>query len=266
MDTRQWGPDAWKLLHLIATSQYAAKSKSFWEMLPFVLPCKFCRASLTEYYKVLPVPNKQEDFAEWLYKIHNLVNQKLRDQGQSLPPDPPFKAVLQRYQELLELGCSKTEFAGWTFLFCIADNHPSSSPSKPMPDAPTQVPKSLTERNRYNLLTPNERKRALQTFLQSIPDVLPFKEWQDSWKKHAGSVQAAVKNRKACLSWLWKIRCGIESDLHQMKSTTFYGLCKKIASYRSGCSKSLRAKTCRRIQKAGAGKTSRRKTRSTKQR
>jgi hypothetical protein len=261
MDTRVWGPDAWRLLHLIATSPYAAKSKPFWDMLPFVLPCKFCRASLTEYYNVLPVPSKQEEFAEWLYKIHNLVNQKLRDQGQSVPPDPPFKDVLERYEQLLSLGCSKTEFAGWTFLFCIADNHPSSSPSKPMPDAPEVVPKTLVERNRYNLLTPAERKRTLQTFWNSIPDVLPFKEWQDSWNQHASSVKAAMKDRKSCLRWLWKIRCGIESDLHQMKSTTFYGLCKKIASYRSGCSKSLRAKTCRRTQKAGS-----RKTRSNKQR
>lgn len=261
MDTREWGPDAWRLLHLIATSDYTTKSKSFWEMLPFVLPCKFCRASLTEYYKVLPVPSKKEDFAEWLYKIHNLVNQKLRDQGQHLPPDPPFNAVLQRYKELLQLGCSKTNFAGWTFLFCIADNHPSNSPSKPMPDAPDVLPTSLIERNRYNLLTPSERKKALKLFLQSIPDVLPFKEWQESWKKHAPSITHALQNRKSCLRWLWKIRCGLEGDLDQMKTTTFYGLCKKIASYRSGCSKSLRAKTCRRTQKAGS-----RKTRSNKQR
>jgi hypothetical protein len=221
---------------------------------------------LSEYYKALPVPSKKEDFAEWLYKIHNLVNQKLRDQGQSLPPDPPFNAVLEQYQQLLQLGCSKTDFAGWTFLFCIADNHPSSTPSKPMPDAPTAVPRTLSERNRYNLLTLSERKRTLQTFLQSIPEVLPFKEWQDSWKKHAGSVKPVLQNRKACLAWLWKIRCGLESDLNKMKSTTFYGLCKKIASYRSGCSKSLRAKTCRRMQNAGARKTRRRKTKSTKQR
>ena len=260
MDTRFWGPSGWRLLHLIATGPNAAKNNTFWETLPFILPCKFCRASLAEYYDELPIPTKQEDFAEWLYKIHNKVNQKLREQGQNLEPDPPFKAVHEQYASLLSQGCTKITFPGWELLFCLADNHPSSSPSKPMPDTPTPHPTSLKERNRYNLLTPAERKSALRRFWLSLPEVLPFEEWKDSWKKHAGPIQRAVSSRRSALSWLWKIRCGMDRELHALGKTDYYGLCKTIRQHRSGCSSSTRAKTCRAIR---GGK---RKTRRSKQR
>lgn len=266
MDTRFWGPSGWRLLHMIATGPNANKSMTFWKMLPFVLPCKFCRASLTDYYKLHPIPIQQEDFSRWLYTIHNLVNQKLRDQGQHLDPDPPYDAVFSRYSEILSQGCSKTEFPGWDFLFCIADNHPGSSPSKPMPDVPSPPPTSLIERNRYNLLTVKERKYALRRFWESIPSVLPFDEWATSWRKYQDTISVALRNRQSTLSWLWKIRCGMDNDLDSISKISFYGLCKRIATHRSGCSKSTRAKTCRRIPKQYAGTRKARKTRRLKQR
>ena len=265
MDTKFWGPSGWRLLHMISVSEYAYK-KPFWKQLPYVLPCKFCRASLTDYYALLSIPTETREFPEWLYKVHTLVNQKLRDQGQRLPPDPPFSMVRDMYRERLEIGCSKTNFPGWDFLFSIADNHPDSSPSKPMPDTPEQEPTSLEERNKYNLLTPKERKLQLKEFWRVLPQVLPFKEWQLSWKQHAGPLHEAVRSRKSALAWLWKIRCGMENDLHHMKRDTFYGLCKRVATHRSGCATSKRAKTCRRIPVQNAGSRSQRKTRTRKQR
>jgi hypothetical protein len=259
MDTRFWGPSGWRILHMIAEGPNASKNKTFWMMLPFVLPCKFCRASLTDYYRLHPIPSQQQDYQKWLYTIHNLVNQKLRDQGQTLDPDPSYEAVKAHYSQLLDVGCSKVEFPGWSFFFCIADNHPTSSPSKPMPDTPTIPPTTLVERNKYNLLTPSERKHALKKFWQSIPDVLPFHEWSTSWKTHAGSTTKAIKNRRSALAWLWKIRCGMDTDLHTMSTLNFHGLCKQIATHRSGCSKSTRARTCRRVSTAVSG--GRRKTR-----
>lgn len=264
MDTRFWGPSGWRLLHMIATGPNANTNRTFWTMLPFILPCKFCRASLTDYYKVLPIPNKQEDYSEWLYKIHNLVNGKLRDQGQSLAPDPPYDAVKEQYEMMLEQGCSRTEFPGWDFLFSIADNHPDSSPSKPMPDTPDVHPTSLIERNRYNLLTAKERKDALRKFWDALPAVLPFKEWKKAWKIHAGFLTKATQSRRSAMAWLWAIRCGMDGDLEKMSDTNFYGLCKRVATHRSGCSRSLRAKTCRRIQHAGSKNGA--KTRRHKQR
>lgn len=259
MDTRFWGPSGWRLLHLIAAGANAGTNRQFWEMLPFILPCKFCRASLSEYYEQHPIPSK--DYDKWLYKIHNCVNKKLRDQGLNVAPDPPLNEVLTHYSSLLEQGCTRTYFPGWDFLFCIADNHPNSSPSKPMPDTPSPRPTDLKERNRYNLLTPKERRKALKDFWLALPDILPFYEWSTSWRKHAGPIHRATASRRSALSWLWKIRCGFEQDLQQMSNKDYHGLCKQIATHRSGCSTSKNAKTCRRLKPKSGGSKSIRKTR-----
>ena len=241
MDTRYWGPSGWRLLHLIAAK---GAPKSFWKTIPFILPCKFCRASLTEYYEIHPIPINHQD--KWLYKIHNKVSEKLRSQGQHIEPDPRLKDVLNHYTTLLEQGCTKTYFPGWEFLFSIADNHPYCSPSKPMPDAPSTIPDSIEERNRYNMLTPNERVEQLTAFWIELQQALPFQEWQTSWKKHAGHIERGINHRKSALTWLWKIRCGLDTDLQQLSTHNFHGLCKEIANHRSGCSTNKRAKTCRR--------------------
>ena len=63
MDTKFWGPSGWKLLHLITFTYEPSQSKAvgkFFELLPFVLPCKFCRASLTEYMDDDPIDLKSK--------------------------------------------------------------------------------------------------------------------------------------------------------------------------------------------------------------
>ena len=247
MDTRYWGPSGWQLLHLIASK---GAPKSFWKTIPYILPCKFCRTSLTEYYQSLPIPTTKQDV--WLYKIHNKVNAKLRSQGQTVQPDPKQTDVIEHYKNLLAQGCTKTYFPGWEFIFSIADNHPYCSPSKPMPDAPSVIPSSLEEKNLYNLLTPNERVEQLKNFWIELSNALPFEEWKQSWKKHAGPISKATHNRKSALSWLWRIRCGMENDLQQLGNKDFHGLCKEVAKHRSGCSTSTRAKTCRSRPKLGS--------------
>lgn len=242
MDTRYWGPSGWQLLHLIAAK---GAYKTFWKTIPFILPCKFCRASLSTFYKELPPPTNNQD--TWFYNIHNKVNNKLRSQGQTVAPDPSKEKVLEYYNSMLNGGCTKIFFPGWEFLFSIADNHPYCTPSKPMPDAPKEPLKTIEEKNRYNLLTPNERVAQLKAFWTLLPDALPFQEWKTSWKKHMGPIQEAIKNRRSAKSWLWKIKCGLESDLEQLGNTTFNGLCKQVAKHRSGCSTSKKAKTCRKI-------------------
>ena len=249
MDTRYWGPSGWKLLHLIAAAQ--RPSRQFWSVIPYVLPCKFCRASLSTYYEALPIPESPKEYPEWLWKIHNQVNDKLRNQGQAIPPDPSFSSVEKRYNELLAQDCTKTFFDAWNFLFCIADNHPSSSPSIPMPDIPEKGIQSMSdmEKNKYNVLPIQIRKQKLRIFWKTLGDALPYQEWRDSWKKHAGPILQASGSRKGALSWLWKIRKGMEKDLQIMDRTDFQGLCKAVAQHRSGCAKSTRARTCRRRNK-----------------
>jgi len=267
MDTRYWGPSGWRLLHLIAASPYANSNRQFWEMLPYVLPCKFCRSSLTIYYASYPIPTKLSEFPKWLYIIHNCVNDKLRDQGQDVPQNPPMKSILEYYSNYYKQGCTKTLFPGWEFLFSIADNHPSGSPSKPMPDTPDGfIPTTLEEKNRYNLLTTEERIECLRIFWSTLPSILPFEEWRTSWRSYTGPLTKAIQHRKSAMSWLWTIRCGLESDLEQLGETNFYGLCKEVAAYRSGCSTSKRAKTCRSIRHGKTRTSKARKTRSHKQR
>ena len=84
MDTRFWGPSGWKMLHLITfdykySSANAVKYAHFFESLPYILPCKFCRASLTDYYRQYPFLNTNEtyvnlnpslDLKKWMYNIH----------------------------------------------------------------------------------------------------------------------------------------------------------------------------------------------------
>jgi hypothetical protein len=249
MDTKFWGPPAWRLLHLIAAAKKTYRP--FWDLLPFVLPCKFCRASLTGYYEKLPL---EAPLDKWLWKVHNQVNAKLRGQGQKLPADPAFSVVRRVYQERLDAGCTRTEFPGWEFLFCIADNHPAMSPSAPMPDCKDEEicdidVMSSHEKNKKNLLTPEERMEYITQFFEAIPHVLPFPEWKASWNKHAtraGSVREAMKQRSTILTWLYTIRCGMEQDLGQLNKESFYGLCKELKKHRSGCGKSRRARTCRK--------------------
>ena len=116
-----------------------------------------------------------------------------------------------------------------------------------MPDAPTSPPKTLEEKNRYNMLTPDERVAKLKEFWVLLKDALPFQEWKTSWKTHAGPIKMAITNRRSAKSWLWKIKCGLESDLEQLGTTSYNGLCKQVAKHRSGCSTSKKARTCRKM-------------------
>ncbi len=256
MDTKYWGPSGWKLLHLIAeadTVQGRKINRPFWESLPYVLPCKFCRASLTEYYQVHPIPAEPKEMSKWLYTIHNCVNEKLRSQGQDLPANPPYDAVSAHYRELLGRGCTESVFPGWEFLFSCADNYPGTAPSKPMPDTPVEVLEAtkksgyqltLEEANRYNLLGADARIRMLRRFMDAVPAVLPFPLWSSLWRRHC---KKDYSGRGAAKRTLWCIRCALARALAHKSETTYHGLCVELAAQRSGCSASRRAKTCRAL-------------------
>ncbi len=250
MDTRFWGPSGWQLLHLMAEGGFPTNdARQFWLLLPFVLPCKFCRASLSMYYKKYPVPTKGEDLPKWLWSIHNCVNSKLRSQNLPVAEDPPFELVHAKYKSLFEQGCTRTRFPGWVFLFCIADNHPNYGKTSPMPDVPSPQPTSLEDRNEYNLLTPKERLVFYKEFFQAIPHAFPYKEWSISWNKHSKGLTKALENRSSLLKWLYAIQCGMNKDLNWLAKDTYYGLCKVIREHRSGCGSDKKAKTCRKTRK-----------------
>ena len=98
MDTRYWGPSGWELFHLIAFR--SPHPDDVLNQMKDVLPCKYCRASTTQFVQTHPL---RGDPGKWLYEIHNMVNNKLRTQCASDPkvvdpgPDPAFEKVKAKY-------------------------------------------------------------------------------------------------------------------------------------------------------------------------
>jgi hypothetical protein len=257
MDTRFWGPSGWRLLHTI-TFAYVPRSdkaavRDFFMMLPFVLPCKYCRTSLSEYmekYNIDQALESRSKLCRWLWKIHNEVNSKLRNQKIPVNPDPSFEEVEQFYNDILSSGCSRTDFPGWDFLFSIADLHPfskSARTSAPITKSGAPSCESLTsleEKNKRNCLKPEERLPLYNTFWKTLGMVLPFKEWRESWAKHSDN--STLDTRSATMKWLWNIRCNMENDLELLNRCNYSSLCKTLNNHRSDCNKKVRGKTCRK--------------------
>lgn len=245
MDTRYWGPSGWKLLHSITFSGDLPSEKDykdFFNAIAFILPCKYCRKSYTEY--ILKDPITQS--SKWLWRIHNCVNDKLRSQRLCTYDDPSYADVKKIYEEKLLQGCSKVHFEGWEFLFSIVEGHPLSRlslGSKPFSD---EVHDSIHERNMNNSCTPEERMIYYNQFWKLLPKMLPFPEWRTLWKKYD---TGNWDTRKESLNNLYAIRCSLEKDLELENKTKFSSLCKELRSYKSGCNKSKRSKTCRRKKK-----------------
>lgn len=255
MDTRYWGPSGWRLLHLISFSDTPKRQIfcDFFNTLPYVLPCRFCRQSLSEYLQADPVDCALKDgsLAKWLWRIHNDVNAKLRGQHLPTAPDPPFSAVKKVYTDRLAAGCSRTTFDGWEFLFSVAEAHPlsrqgrSSVPNEGHPPLEELEGASPLERNRWNVMTPEERLPYYNRFWSLLPEVLPFPEWTKAWKRAVRETDYPAC-RISCLKWVWGIRREMEKDLELLNKTTYASLCKELRTYRSGCASRKRGKTCRR--------------------
>jgi hypothetical protein len=254
MDTRFWGPSGWKLLHTITFAYKVSDKvavKEFFQMLPYVLPCKYCRTSLAGYMDTYPLEGaleSRETLTLWLWKIHNEVNAKLRNQHLVKTSDPPFEAVQKYYKQFIALGCSRTEFPGWDFLFSVADLHPysmSARKSVPMPGAPPcETMATFEEKNKWNCLKPEERLPLYNAFWRSIGLVLPFKEWRESWAEIG--IPENLSTKSSTMKWLWKVRCKMETDLELLNRCKFSHLCKALEINRSDCSKRTRGKTCRK--------------------
>jgi hypothetical protein len=249
MDTRYWGPSGWRLLHLIAQAGRGPLA-AFFETLPYILPCKYCRHSLSGYIQADPIPRSKGDVPRWLWRIHNDVNAKLRSQRLPTAADPPFSRVETIYRERLAAGCTRTTFEGWEFLFSVAEAHPRSRAgrgSTPLQGAPAEeeLEKATPlERNRWNVMTPEERMPYYTAFWELLPRVLPFSEWETAWRAAAGT--CSVDCRTDCLKGVWGIRCEMERRLELLNRTRYSDLCQELRQHRSGCGKAVRGKTCRR--------------------
>ena len=256
MDTRFWGPSGWRLLHLItfaANTLPKADLHAFFEALPYVLPCKYCRASLADYYTADPIPTKAADYAPWLYRIHNRVNGKLRDQKLVTTKDPLWPAVKREYETWLSQPCTKRRMVGWDFLFSVAYTTPCPAvKSSPMPSAPPLPVLTTPElRNRWSLMPTKERLCYMKRWWGLLPRVLPFPEWRTAWTRVVPTTLSLGEGRRAVTSWLYAAEKAMCTALKEdLPHESFTGLCSELDTFASGCGRAKhgKLKTCRAVK------------------
>ena len=205
MDTRFWGPSGWQLFHWV--SFRAKDPQEFLRGMPEILPCKFCRASTSEYVKEHPLKG---DPGKWLYDIHNMVNNKLRTQCKDDPkvinpgPDPSFEEVKKKYEHMNLKGV-----LGRDFLFSIAANYPDQ---------------------------PSESDTATQKkFLKNLEKVYPGV---------SGHIDVDLTSRKTYMKSMYLF---LKSVAGKSKMPTYRGYVNRVMYYKSGCAKkTYKGKTCRR--------------------
>jgi hypothetical protein len=231
MDTRFWGPAGWKLLHQIAykypenpTNEDKLNYGIFFSNIANVLPCKYCRKSYSKFLKNLPIENfleNRDKLTEWLYLIHNKVNNKLRRQGFLKTPNPSLKEINERY-----LGCSyvKCQLAGWDFIYSIVFNYPEDNP------APSLASSYLT-------------------FFTYLGRVIPCPEYRKYYNSFISKdkIENYLINQKELSTWLYKINCKINDKLNE-KNKDFDKLCTYYLSFKANSckNKNHKGKTCRK--------------------
>jgi hypothetical protein len=236
MDTRFWGPSGWKLLHSIAINyglKNAITNKErdnfgiFFSTLEYVLPCKYCRMSLTQYVDELPIEDHlstNESFNFWLYSIHNKVNKKLRDQGLLHDKDPPFRDIMKKYKTLTKKHqCDICDLSSWDFLYSICFN--------------------LPPRNSIDM----ERKKNYILFFNYLAKVLPSTHNRNNFQEYLDKhpIENNIDSRKKLTKWFYNFNC------YKNKTELNYNsVCHKYEKIRSKCEKKgakvKGVKTCRK--------------------
>lgn len=229
MDTRFWGPSGWQLLHLIAHSQKGSPEpyELFFSNIKNVLPCKFCRASTAEFMeKELPLHPSISNVALWLYKLHNRVNQKLREQSKTDTsirdpgPNPSFEEVSQKYETFLKYGPAELKvFPGADFLFTLAYNYP---------EKPT-----------------SDQVEAHHRFWETLVIIFPYKHLQEALQSYMAkrAIYPALQNRSSYMQWVH----GLLKKVCRGKIRSYRGMCQHVGYYKSACNNpTYRGKTCRR--------------------
>jgi hypothetical protein len=267
MDTRFWGPSGWKLIHLVAqesahTGCHASAVLEWFQLLEYILPCKYCRASFHDYIRLQPLTLEiimdTERFNRWAYDIHNRVNDKLRGQGLLTTPNPSWAEIRDQYRTLHDGLCKGTPLLGWDFMTSVAYSTPASDYKPiPMPDTPELdaaglAALSFAERNRYNLLTREERLSCLKRWWGLIPSILPCAVWRTAW---AGGMKKAGppplrRGRDVMTRWMWRIEEGVCADLRcPTPHRSFPALRHEVSAFESGCGVAKKGKTCRTRRK-----------------
>lgn len=232
MDTRFWGPPGWKLLHSVSSgypesppSQLRDTYRIWFQTLPEVLPCIYCRRSLSQYYRDLPATGCQafdgcKNLSTWLYHIHNKVNDKLRQQGLNDKDDPSLKKILKRY-------CGKEGdkcLQGWDFLYAIALNYPE-----------------------HQSLVTKQQEQNYYLFFSYLPKVMPHSEMSRKMARYAQEypIRHFLKNRIDLSKWLYGLEKSVSGDC-----CCYSQRCREVEQFRAGCKgKGDEKPTCRATSK-----------------
>jgi hypothetical protein len=189
--------------------------------------------------------------AHWMYRIHNRVNGKLREQKLIETADPTWGSVKTLYTSWLRAPCSTRRMVGWDFLFSVAYTTPSPRvASAPMPGAPPRdaIAGSDALLNRWNMLAREARIPYIQAWWSTLPHILPYAEWREAWRaavKQHGEAPVAA-GRKAVTAWLYKMEKSVCQTLsEQIPHDSFEGLCSELETFTSGCGTAKKVKTCR---------------------
>jgi len=226
MDARFWGPSGWELFHLIAFR--SPHPDDVLNQMKDVLPCKYCRASTTQYVHDHPLRLAGSDTStgagKWLYEIHNMVNNKLRTQCANDPkvvdpgPDPKFEQVKAKY-----MAMKPTKVPGRDFLMAVAYNY-----------------------------KPERSKMATQrTFLHALAKVFPFDEYREAFAEYIKAHEPTLSSQKMNLRWMYGLLKAM-SEKTGSKIPSYPEYVKHVAYYKSGCSKKNdRSATCRKQRGGG---------------
>lgn len=136
MNTKAWGPECWKIIHHVAqkypeepSSKIRRNNRIFFNLIPKVLPCKYCRFSLKQFYKENPIRlDNNEEMTRWLYNIHNSVNKKLLNQGLKVGKIPTLENIRKKYSN--NLPGNNFLRNNDKFLGCVIYNYPVKTPSQ----------------------------------------------------------------------------------------------------------------------------------------
>jgi len=208
MDVSFWGPSGWQLLHLIA-EEGGKDAKMTLDVMPFILPCKYCRASAQQFWKQ---SKPHGDLQRWLYNFHNKVNDKLIKQHAKDPkcilpvPAPTFEEIQKRYASILD--SSPKEIPGRDFLYSIA----------------------------YNFDPEEQKVKHHETFWLFLKSSFPFPEF----RKHIHIPD--FRSRSTYVN-------SVHSMFSNMKpQKSIQSIAQQLAYYKSGCKrKTYKGKTCKKI-------------------
>jgi hypothetical protein len=233
-----------------APSLNKAEVYTFFQNLPYVLPCKYCRASLSDYIASDPIPQAATEYAEWLYRIHNRVNGKLREQKLLEAKDPLWPQIKSQYTTLLKQPCTENTMTGWDFLYSVAYTTPCPSvTTAPMRNAPPHI-KTPELRNRWGTMTREERVPYLEAWWNTLAHVLPFKRWRNAWSSLP--TRPNTRHGRGDLTrWLFKAEKHVCKELkNSTPHSNYLQVCKELSTFSSNCGKQkIKVKTCRTAKK-----------------